>query len=164
MFVLNLKPFLCFCLEIFVQSRIFHSFGDVTIAGEELQILTYARHLWPLCSEGSLIYCSVSHKSTVTRPGHTFIMVISEDLWHSYIMPIVWQWSCHYLFLRIRSVATWIRTPNPSACGANVLTHGATATAKPFLSTMRNVRFLASNLSLNFISYNTHIYPHTNSL
>ena len=40
--------------------RIFHTYGDVTISGEGLQILTYARHLWPLSSEGSLAchtYC-----------------------------------------------------------------------------------------------------------
>ena len=30
--------------------------------------------------------------------GHLFIMVISEDPWHSHLMPSVWQWSCHYLF------------------------------------------------------------------
>ena len=35
-------------------SRIFHSFGDVIISGEGLQILTYARQLWPLSSESSL--------------------------------------------------------------------------------------------------------------
>ena len=33
------------------HSRIFHSYGYVTIAGEGLQILTYARHSWPLSSE-----------------------------------------------------------------------------------------------------------------
>ena len=40
--------------------RIFHTYGDVTISGEGMQILTYARHLWPLSSEGSLAchtYC-----------------------------------------------------------------------------------------------------------
>ena len=55
------------------HSRIFHSFRDVTIAIEELQILTYARQLWPLSSEGSLAchtYCDT---------GNLFIMVISED-------------------------------------------------------------------------------------
>ena len=31
-----------------------HSFGDVTIGGESLRILTYARHLWSLSSEGFL--------------------------------------------------------------------------------------------------------------
>ena len=50
-----------------------HLIGDVTIAGEELQIFTYARHLWPLSSEVSLpchIYCDT---------GHPFIMVIDEN-------------------------------------------------------------------------------------
>ena len=29
----------------------FCSYGNVTITGEGLQILTYARHVWPLSSE-----------------------------------------------------------------------------------------------------------------
>ena len=44
------------CLFVWgLSSRtiIFHSYGDVTIAGEELQIMNYARHSWPLSSEGS---------------------------------------------------------------------------------------------------------------
>ena len=41
----------------------FHSYGDVTIAGEGLQILTYARHLWQLSNEGSL----ACHTYTLTR-------------------------------------------------------------------------------------------------
>ena len=48
-----------FCCFFFVwgfssHSRIFHSYGDVTITDEELQILTYARHSWPFSSECSL--------------------------------------------------------------------------------------------------------------
>ena len=35
------------------HSRILHLYGDATIIGERLQMLTYARHLWPLRSEGS---------------------------------------------------------------------------------------------------------------
>ena len=76
------------------HSRIFYSYGDVTIADEGLQILTYARHSWPLSSEGYLschTYCYT---------GHPFIMVIYEDPWHSYLLPNVWRWSCHYLFCR----------------------------------------------------------------
>ena len=44
--------------------RIFHSYGDITITGEKLQILTYARHLWQLNSKGSLVchtYCNTRH-------------------------------------------------------------------------------------------------------
>ena len=77
--------------------------GNLTVAGEGLQILTYARHSWlPLSSEGSLT-CH-THCDT----GLPFIMVISEDPWHSHLLPSVWQWS--YLFLRLRSVATGDRT------------------------------------------------------
>ena len=54
--------------------------------GEGLQILTNARHSWPLSSEGSLAchtYCDT---------GHPFIVVISENPWHSHLLPSVWQW------------------------------------------------------------------------
>ena len=65
------------------HSRIFHSFGDATIAGERMQILTCSRHLWPLSSEVSLAchtYCDT---------GHPFILklFISEDSWHSHRLP-----------------------------------------------------------------------------
>ena len=56
------------------HSRIFLLFGDVTIAGEGLQILTYAQHLWPLSSVGSLAchaYCDTGHPSPRTRDTHT---------------------------------------------------------------------------------------------
>ena len=57
----------------------FHSFEDAIIDNEGLKIFTYAWHLWPLSSEGSLayhIYCDT---------GHPFKMVISKDLWHSHL-------------------------------------------------------------------------------
>ena len=56
---------------------------ETTIAGERLQILTYARHSWPLSSEGSFTchtYCDT---------GLPFIMIISEDPWHSHLLPSV---------------------------------------------------------------------------
>ena len=84
------------CMGLISHPRIYHSYGDVTITGEGLQILTYARHSWPLSGEGSLAchtYCAT---------GHPFVMVISEDPWHSHLLPSVWQWSCHYLFSRDR--------------------------------------------------------------
>ena len=62
------------CLEFIVQlERIFHSYGDVTIAGERLQILTFARHSWLLSSEGSLT-CHTNCGTCLP-----FILVISED-------------------------------------------------------------------------------------
>ena len=89
------------CLEFFILLRIFsYSHGDVASIGEGLQILTYAQHLWLLSSEGSLAchtYCDM---------GHPFIMVISEDLLHSHLLPSIWQCSCRYLFYRLRSVVS----------------------------------------------------------
>ena len=54
------------------HSRIFHSFGDVTIIGEGLQIWTFTRHSWPLSSASSFI---TGH--TYCDTGQPFIMVIS---------------------------------------------------------------------------------------
>ena len=82
------------CSGFSVPPKNFQSFEDVTIADEGLQILTYAWHSWPLSSEGYLtchIYCDT---------GQPFIMVISEDPWHSHLLPSVWQWNFHYLFQR----------------------------------------------------------------
>ena len=89
--MINLSSMLCTCvvynvclfvLEFIVPLENFYSYGDV-IAGEGLQTLTYARHSWPLSSEGSLayhIYCDT---------GYPFIMVISEDQRHSHLLPSV---------------------------------------------------------------------------
>ena len=56
------------------HSKIFHSLRDVTTAGEGLQILTIARRLRPLSSEGSLV-CHTYYDT-----GHSFILVISVTL------------------------------------------------------------------------------------
>ena len=50
-------------------------------------------------------FFSVTH---LMCQGQTFIMVISEDLWHTYCS----VWSSHYLLLWLRSIAAGIRTPN----------------------------------------------------
>ena len=61
------------CLGFSSHSRIFHSYGDfVTITGERLQVLTYARHSWPSNSWGIAYHANCD---TV----HPFIMTISED-------------------------------------------------------------------------------------
>ena len=69
------------------HSRIFHSYGDVTIKGEGLQIWTYARHSWPLSSEDSL----TCHTDCDTE--HPFTMVISRGLWHTcpYLVCHAWE-------------------------------------------------------------------------
>ena len=55
-FKLSIKNhFFYFTLEIYLKlnSRIFYSYGDVTITGEGLQILTCVRHSLPLSSWSS---------------------------------------------------------------------------------------------------------------
>ena len=61
------------------KSRTFNSYVDVTNGSEWLQRLTYTRHSWQLSNKDSLAcynYCD---------SGHSFIMVISEDPWHTHI-------------------------------------------------------------------------------
>ena len=56
------------------------------MAGEGLQMFTYARHSWPLSIEGSLAchtYCDT---------GHPFIIFIFEDPWHSNLLPSIWSY------------------------------------------------------------------------
>ena len=77
-------PFLIqpLCLSVclfgcFRNTREFlHSYGDIAIANEGLQILANVRHSLPLNREGSLA-CN-----TYRDIGHPFIMVISEDPAH----------------------------------------------------------------------------------
>ena len=59
--------FVCLFVCLF---RIFLSFGYVTIAGEGLQILTFARHLWVLISEDSLVchtFCDTGYNVSVNK-------------------------------------------------------------------------------------------------
>ena len=68
-------------------------------------------------------------------------MVISEDTWHSHLVPSVWQWSCHYLFYDL-VCSGWNTNTQPSACEANALTDCITAAVAVFVhvtSTMSNV-------------------------
>ena len=90
--VFKSKKYFVFFRSFSSFSRIFQSFGNVTITGEGLQIFAFVLHLRPLSSEGSLAchaYCDT---------GHPFEMVISEDPWHSHLLLSVWQWSCHFQF------------------------------------------------------------------
>ena len=85
-FILALIELVVCCLfdwGLSSHSRIFHSYGDVTNTGERLQILTYSRHSWSLSSEDS----KACH--TYCGTGHLFKMVISEDPWHSHLLPSV---------------------------------------------------------------------------
>ena len=58
----------------------------------------------------TLVFLGWQFPMLPSRAVNIYIMVISEDPWHSHLLPSVWKWSCHYLFLRLLSVAG-IRTP-----------------------------------------------------
>ena len=121
------------CLGFYVPLE--NSYGDVTITctGEGLQILTSTWHSLPLSSEGS----SACH--TYCDMGHPFIMVNYENPWHSLLLLSVWQWSCHYLFLRLWSVAAGIRTPNLPHVG---LTLWTTAPPRLYIMIQRRIHFI----------------------
>ena len=108
--------FLCLFGVFFSNSRVYHSFGDVAITGKGLHISMFARHLWPLNSEGSLLgnnYCG---------KGHSFKMGIPEVLWHSHWQEF-WQLRCHYPFYRLSGWDSNIQHPT---CWANTLSNCAT--------------------------------------
>ena len=111
------------------QSRMFHPHEYVTITGEGLQIMTNTRHSWSLNSAGSL----ACHNFCDT--GHPFIMVISEDPWHSHLLPSAWHRSCHYHILT--TLVCRDRGSNPDFPHARrTLYHWATAAAPVVLKKM----------------------------
>ena len=76
-----------------------------------VQILTYARHSWPLSSDGFLacyIYCDT---------GHPFIMVISKDPWHTPIAELLAVGLSIPVFTT-KVCRGWYSNIQPSACGA----------------------------------------------
>ena len=78
------KPLRYFCLfwDFSSYSRIFHLYGDVTITGEGLQILTCARHSWPLSSERATPTVTrdirLLWSSPRTRDTHTYSSALSS--------------------------------------------------------------------------------------
>ena len=87
------------------HSRLFHSYGDVTIIGEGLQILTYARHSWPVSSKFFIVPHLLWHGVSVYNDhirGPVTLTHIAELQAVELSLP----------FLRLRSVVAGIRTPN----------------------------------------------------
>ena len=92
---LNLSFFACFCFCCSDSLRcLFGVFRPIW------EIFT---HLETITSERLATYGHLSVRGSLAchnycDTGHPFIMVISEDLWHSQLMSSAWQWSCNYLF------------------------------------------------------------------
>ena len=80
-------------LEFLSLLRIFHSFRDVSIAVERLQMLTYVQHLWPLSSGGSLAchtYCNTGHPRTRTITPNAERLAIELSLLNDYRIKLVY--------------------------------------------------------------------------
>ena len=85
-----IRLFLFVCLE-------FRHTRDVSTHLETSPLPVKGCKFWPMLrmamsSEGSLA-CD-----TFCDTGHSFLMVILEDPWHSHLLPSGWQWSCRYMF------------------------------------------------------------------
>ena len=100
-----------------------YSFGHIPITGERLQIWTFAWHVWPLSSGGSLP-CNL-HFHT----GNPFIMVISQDPYntHAYCRVVGSGAVLPVLTTKVRQ--GYDSKNQPSTYGANALTEYATAAA-----------------------------------
>ena len=78
------------CLGSSTHSWNFHSYRDITMTSERLQIFTYARHFRPLSSEGSLAchtYCDTGHFNGHLR-GHMTLPTIAERLAMELSLPV----------------------------------------------------------------------------
>ena len=90
---------------------------------------TITIHIWPMLGTyghwAVRVFFSVPH---LLSHGASIYNGLSEDPWHSQLLPSAWEWSCHYLFLRLRS-ATF---------NANALTYCATIVAAcAYISTQK---------------------------
>ena len=98
-FELTIVTFFLFGFYGPMHSRIVHSYGNATIAGEGLQMLIYARHSWTLSWKSSLTWHTYCYR------GLSFIMVIFEEPWHTRFRAFC-SGAVTTCFLRLRSVAT----------------------------------------------------------
>ena len=95
------------------HSRIVHSFGNIIITGECPQIFDLCSALMAIEQWGFFtVPFPLKHRLNWPSP------IISD--------PHTAEWSCHHLFLRLRSIATGVRTPNLSACDMNCTTAAVT--------------------------------------
>ena len=107
------------CLFVCDFTRIFYTYGDVTITGVGLQILTDAWHSLPLSCEAPLAchtYCDTGIRLywsfPRTRDTHTYCRSISNGA----VTTVFTTTVCR----------GWVSNTQPSACGPNALTRCAT--------------------------------------
>ena len=76
-------------------SRVFHSYGDVIITCEGLQIFTYSRHWWSLSSEWKIECFKIQN---INMNSHKSNKHIYNCLSHSFLL--VSSVFLHYLFIK----------------------------------------------------------------
>ena len=118
--------FVCLFRAFHPTRKFCHLYGDVTITGEGLRILTYTRHLWLLSSEGSVechIYCYIGHPfiMVISDRGPVTLAPVSEHLAVELTLPVLTTYVCR----------DWDSNTKPFACGMNALTNCTTASARP---------------------------------
>ena len=122
---------LSFCLywNIFFFLVLLHTREFFTHMETSLQIFTYSRHLWPLSSEGFLCY-------TYCDTGHRFIMLISEDTWHT---PVAQRLAVELSLLVLVTSVCRDRGSNPDVLHARwTLYHWATTAVWNIVTLLQN--------------------------
>ena len=82
------RQFILFvCLDFYVPlENFFYSFGVITITAEELLILIYTRHSWPLTNWGSLArhtYCDTGHEANALSDASPLVKGTKQIQRHS---------------------------------------------------------------------------------
>ena len=79
--------------------------GFITLHNlETLPLPVKGFKFWPILGTQGNWAVRIPLRATPVTRGIRFIMVISEDPWHSHMLPSVRQCSFYYLFKRLRSV------------------------------------------------------------
>ena len=111
--------FLLFVWVLSSHSRFFHSYGNVTITDEGLQILTYARQFF---SVPHLLWHGAFVNNGRHLRGLVTLTPIAERLTVELSLPVFITSVCR----------DWDSNTQPSACGSNALNHCAAAAVLNF--------------------------------
>ena len=108
------------CLFVCDFTRIFYTYGDVTITGVGLQILTDAWHSLPLSCEAPLAchtYCDTGIRLYWSFPRTRDTHIYCRSISNGAVTTVFTTTVCR----------GWVSNTQPSACGPNALTRCATA-------------------------------------
>ena len=139
--------FVFVCLGISSHSRIFHTFGDVTITGEgratnfDLYSALMAIEQWGFFSVPHLLWHGLSvYNGHLRGPVTLTHTPIAEHLAMELSLPVFTTCVCR----------GWDSNNHPYACTANVFTHCATAAALLWITCITKNLFKCDYRDLNF--------------